>query len=316
MRKGQNPAKFVNSVAKPSPITVAVLSYIPYVGGFYADALKVLDSCLTSIRNETILEFDLMVFDNGSCKEVQQYLLDEQNTGNVQFVILSKKNLGKGGAWNIIFEAAPGDVIAYADSDVLFHKNWLSKSKEILDHFPNVGMVTSRPFITKKELITSTIHWANETEGATVECGKFVPWETFAEFNLSLGQDLEKIKIDYEESNIEKIIYKDKIAFAGASHWQFLTTKSIIQQFLPFDMDRPMGQVRQLDQRMNENGFLRLMTPEPLADNMSNSLEKMEIQKAQEKDSQKKKSRIIDIPIIKRFLLFIHHRIFITYYDR
>ena len=316
MRKGQNPAKFVNSVAKPSPITVAVLSYIPYVGGFYADALKVLDSCLTSIRNETKLEFDLMVFDNGSCTEAQQYLLNEQNAGNIEFLILSKKNLGKGGAWNIIFEAAPGDTIAYADSDVLFHKDWLSKSKEILDHFPNVGMVTSRPFITKKEYITSTIQWANETNEVKIESGKYVPWETFAEFNLSLGQELENIKRDYEESNIEKIEYKNLVAFAGASHWQFLTKKSTIQQFLPFEMDRPMGQVRQLDQRMNENGFLRLMTNEPLANNMSNSLEKMEIQKAQEKDSQKKKSRIIDIPIIKRFLLFIHHRIFIAYYDR
>ena len=316
MRKGQNPAKFVSTVAKPASITVAVINYIPYLEGFYADSLKVLDACLSSVRNETKLKFDVLVFDNGSCEEAQHYLLEEQKAGNIQFLILSKANLGKGGAWNIIFEAAPGEFIAYADSDVLFHKDWLSSSKEILDHFPNVGMVTARPFITKKELITSTIEWANDTEGVTVESGKFVPWETFAEFNLSLGQDIENIKKDYQDSNIEKIVYKDKTAFAGASHWQFLTTKSIIQQFLPFDMDRPMGQVRQLDQRMNEKRYLRLMTPEPLAENMSNSLEKMGVQKAEEINSQRKSVRFIDLPFIKRFLLFIHHRIFIAYYDR
>ncbi len=59
---------------------------------------------------------------------------------------------------------------------------------------------------------------------------------------------------------------------AGASHWQFTAYKSTLQQFLPFDMSRPMGQVRQLDQRMNEAGLLRLMVSDPLAMNMSNTL--------------------------------------------
>lgn len=316
MRKGQNPAKFVNTVAKPAKITVVVLSYIPYLSGFYADALKVLDACLSSIKNESKLEFDLMVFDNGSCVEVQDYLLREQRSGNLQFLILSDKNLGKGGAWNIIFVAAPGEIIAYADSDVYFHEDWLSKSVNILETFPNVGMVTSRPFITKKEYITSTVQWAQNSNEVRIESGKFVPWEVFAEFNLSLGQNLNDIQNDYDQNDIEKISYKNQIAFAGASHWQFLAKKTIIQQFLPFAMDRPMGQVRQLDERMNDAGFLRLMTAEPLADNMSNSLEKLGVSVAEGKENVKRSLRIIDLPIIKRFLLFIHHRIFIAYYDR
>ena len=46
MRKGQNPAKFVKQVAQPQRITVAVLNYIPFLSGFYAQTLDVLKTCL------------------------------------------------------------------------------------------------------------------------------------------------------------------------------------------------------------------------------------------------------------------------------
>jgi len=39
MRIGQNPGKYMKEVAKPERITVAVLNYIPFLSGFYADTL-------------------------------------------------------------------------------------------------------------------------------------------------------------------------------------------------------------------------------------------------------------------------------------
>ncbi len=318
MRKGQNPAKFVQTVARPSNITVAVLSYIPYLNGFYAKSLEVLDTCLKSLRKETKLDFDLLVFDNGSCKEVQNYLLSEKEKGNIQFLFLSDKNLGKGGAWNIIFDAAPGEYIAYADSDILFHDDWLTKSKIILDTYPNVGMVTARPYITDQEFLTNTIKWAKETNEVNVEVGKLISRESITKFLLSLGRTEEEITEEYESNDVYKFIYNDQTAIAGASHWQFLTKKSVIQKFLPFDMSRPMGQVNRLDKRMNELGYLRLMTPEELVDNLSNTLDEntMEKLKAGKQKPKKLIYRVLDFPIIKSILLFLHHRIFLAYFDR
>jgi hypothetical protein len=54
--------------------------------------------------------------------------------------------MGKGGAWNSMLQAAPGEIIAYTDNDAFFYPGWLSKSLAVLEIFPNVGMVTSRPF--------------------------------------------------------------------------------------------------------------------------------------------------------------------------
>ena len=126
MRIGQNPAKFVKEVAQPARITVAVLNYIPFLSGYYADMLNVLAACLTSIWDNTDLDYDLMVFDNGSCEEVIKYLRDAQDAGKIQYLILSEKNLGKGGAWNIILSSAPGEIIAYTDNDCQFSHGWLS----------------------------------------------------------------------------------------------------------------------------------------------------------------------------------------------
>jgi len=272
MRIGQNPAKSAKEVARPEKVTVAVLNYIPMLSGFYAETLDVLKVCLNSLYENTVTPHDLMVFDNGSCREVQQYLLEEHLAGRIQFLVLSEKNLGKGGAWDVIFSSAPGEVIAYTDSDALFSKGWLEASLEILNTFPKVGMVTSRPFRTREELMNRTLEWAQNEPDAAVTDGQLLPWRTFLEFNLSLGAEEADIRQRYEATRDVRITYHGVTAQVGASHWQFVAKKEVLLKFVPFQMDRPMGQVLRLDEAMNAAGYLRLMTAEPYAMNMSNTL--------------------------------------------
>ncbi|MBQ4513592.1 MAG: glycosyltransferase family 2 protein [Anaerolineaceae bacterium] len=313
-RIGQNPAKFVKDVAKPARITVAVLNYIPFLSGFYAEMDGVLKACLNSIYKTKIDEpFDILVFDNGSCDEIKQFLLQEQAEGRIQYLFLSEKNLGKGGAWNIIFEGAPGEIIAYTDNDCLFTPEWLSRSVNILETYPNVGMVTARPFRTNPELYTSTIKWADSTVDVTHEQGDIISFEVFREFDLSLGQSEEEIQKHYQETTDHKLTYRGINALVGASHWQFTSYKDKLHEFLPFQMNRPMGQVKQLDTRMNEKGYLRLMTDTPCAMNMSNTLD--DSRKVAE-TAEKKKSAIAENPVVKKVLLGMYNRIFHLYYDK
>jgi hypothetical protein len=82
-------------------------------------------------------------------------------------------------------------------------------------------------------------------------------------------------------------------------------------------MDRPMGQVRQLDQRMNEQGLLRLMTPEPLMMNMSNTLPGGKILPERKAETPKKSGllrRLLDLPPTRKILLGLYDRIFDAYY--
>jgi len=322
MRKGQNPAKFVKDVARPEQITVALLNYIPFLSGFYAETLDVLKASLESMRKDAGLPFDLMVFDNGSCEEVREYLVNEKEEGRIQYLILSEKNMGKGGAWNVMLTGAPGEIIAYTDADVLFSPNWLSRSVEILDTFPNVGMVTARPFRTPPEFYETTLKWARDN--AVLDEGQFILWETFLEFNLSLGQTEEENRKVYAETKDWRIQYKGVTALAGASHWQFTAYKSTLQQFLPFEMDKPMGQVRQLDKRMNDAGLLRLMVSDPLAMNMSNTLGylrgeldggKVKSNKQKVKSKTGLAKRVLELGLIKKILLAVYNKIFNWYYS-
>ena len=83
-------------------------------------------------------------------------------------------------------------------------------------------------------------------------------------------------------------------------------------------MDKPMGQVRQLDKRMNDAGLLRLMVSDPLAMNMSNTLGYL---RGELKQTGKKKKRIsfgkrvLELGPIKKILLAVYNKIFNWYYS-
>ena len=131
--------------------------------------------------------------------------------------------------------------------------------------------------------------------------------------NLPLNKETASQQTLAATSGEEKAI----VAFAGASHWQFTAYKSTLQQFLPFDMDKPMGQVRQLDKRMNDAGLLRLMVSDPLAMNMSNTLGYLRGELGNQKVKSKVSfaNRVLELAPVKKVLLAVYNNIFNWYYS-
>jgi len=322
MRIGQNPAKSIDHVPQPARVTIAVVTYAPFLSGYYAQSLEVLKACLGSIwqnsphrdADSDSAPYDLMVFDNASCPEVRQYLLDAHKQGLIQYLVLSDRNQGKGGAWNTIFQGAPGEVIVYADSDVHFSPGWLEHSLQILDTFPNVGMVTALPLRTPEKYYTNTLEWAQNTPDAYLEKGQFVAWEIFKQHTDSVGVSAEKSREWFQESIDWRIQYQDVCAYMGAAHFQFTAQKEALQSVLPFKMDRPMGQVRSLDQKLNDAGYLRLTTCEPFVKHMGNRLDSAQ-EEINSSWSTNTRKRLANSPPIRRSLLWVYDRIFRLYFE-
>lgn len=324
MRVGQNPAKSIEQVPQPARVTVAIVTYIPFLNGYYEQSLDVLKVCLGSIWQNTTLPYDLLVFDNASCGAVRDYLQGAQQQGKIQYLVLSDRNVGKGGAWNLIFQGAPGEIVAYADSDVYFFPEWLEESLALLESFPKVGMVTSRPLRTPETYYTSTLTWAKDTPGVVAEKGQFMSWEIYQEHTDSLGVTVGQARQWFQDTYDWRIQYKTLTAYIGAAHFQFVAYKNVLLSLAPLKMDRPMGQVRSLDEKLNNEGYLRLTTAERLVKHLGNRLESSGLdvpEKTHRSDSQRGRfsafgRKLRNLPIVRRSLLWLYDQIFRMYFSK
>jgi glycosyltransferase involved in cell wall biosynthesis len=252
MRVGQNPAKSIRHVAQPEKVTVAVTAYIPFLGGYYAHSLEVLKVCLGSILANTDQPFDLMVFDNASCPEVVGFLETLRDQGKIQFLILSGKNVGKVGAWNAIFGAAPGEYIAYSDMDVYYYPGWLSKHLEVFEAFPEAGTVAGLPRRGDLPLYTNTIRQLASLNDTMVEQGRLIPDEWILDHAHSLGKTQESIADEFDLNDYRisgkayRVCYWYPLPIYGSS--------GCGQKILPFPNERPMGNsVAHFDQAVDGN---------------------------------------------------------------
>lgn len=307
MRIGQNPIKSIENIESPASVTVVVISYIPFLAGYYEESLEILKRCLCSIQAGDEGDFDLLVFDNGSCEEVGQYLHEEQAAGRIQYLMQSSRNLGKAGAWNIALAAAPGEFIIYADSDVLFLPGWLKGHLDVLEAFPQAGMVTGMPLLSPQKYSTATKAWARKNKFVKIEEGQLITWEDFWRHARSLGDEEAGARKFYDANPAIQILAMGQKLFMGAAHFQFAARKKVLMEILPIPAERPMGRVRLLDEAINAKGYLRLSTSEWYVEHMGNRLP----DEAKKAEISKRKNKFLwQRPLIRKILQGVYSRIF------
>lgn len=338
-RIGINPARGKSIQHRPpARITVALLTYIPDLSGYFEGRLEILKLVLESLRQHTPIEHDLLVFDNGSCKEVTEYLLACNRAGEIDYLFLSEKNIGKINAFRIFFNAAPGEIIAYSDDDILFYPNWLEAQLQILEAFPNAGMVSGVPVRNASKHAMSSLdkNVLTEAAGISISNEKRIPDDWEIDWALSTGRDPEA-HLHATQDHLDLVLRTTDPhsgntceAIGSANHFQFISRKQVILQALPTTWSgKMMGSMVELDEAIDQLGYLRLSTPERYTRHLGNVMSEEILQEAQKMElitedlaekkivsqtslnrSERKRHWLLRIPGSRRLLVAIYHRIF------
>jgi len=279
-RIGINPARGKNTQARPQRVTVAMVTYIPELSGYFEHRLDVLRLSLASLAAHTSVAHDLMIFDNDSCAEAVGYLQDLQAQGTLSYLIRSVRNLGKIDALRILFSAAPGEIIAYSDDDILFYPGWLEAHLRIVEAFPQTGMVSGVPVRNAAGHAHASLDAlaAAPPAGLQVERRRCIPDEWEADWALSTGRD-PQAHLQATQQDLDLLLRQQAPngtiveATGAANHFQFVARKERILAALPSQWTgKLMGSMIELDEAIDGQGWLRLSTLQRYTRHLGNTL--------------------------------------------
>ncbi len=273
MRKGQNPAKDKLPAYRPPRLGVALLVYIPSPAGYYAHAMEILGYQIASLHTSTGAEFDLLVFDNGSCAEARAELERLHSAGWIDFLVASRHNLGKIGALNWVLAAMPNELVCYADSDVLFRPGWFDASLKILEVFPDPGMVSAQPCLDDVLRGAGTAQRTLEADPRFRLASEPLDPRVVEEYALGVGMNAERLA-RLKAAGVQTVteVRSGVRAVIGATHMQFIMPRRVAHRVVPLPVTFGLGREEDhnFDLKVDQAGALHLSTLEAYVWHMGN----------------------------------------------
>jgi glycosyltransferase involved in cell wall biosynthesis len=321
-RIGINPNRGQQSGYQPSRVTLAMLTYLPNEAGYFAERQAVTRLSLDSLIAHTPKPNDLIVFDNGSCPELVNYLCHLRDQGLINYLILSSSNIGKISALQVIFRVAPGEIVAYSDDDVFFLPGWLDAHLKIMETYPRVGLVTGFYIRSHLRYATHSIEaFANQPD-VQVSRGLLIPHEIEQHYIDNMGRSPDSYQQEVNGLEDIQFSYKGVNALASAGHHQFVTPRQLMLEVLPTWDNNLMGKMIELENAFDQRGYLRLSTPTPVTRLLGNVISPENAAEARclglstQVGSVTKSQRgliswIIHLPLIKRLTLGLYNRLHI-----
>jgi glycosyltransferase involved in cell wall biosynthesis len=276
MRLGQNPAKNGLLAYHPAQLGIMLVTYIPTLSGYFSDSLEIFKTQLASLHKNTPTDFNILVFDNGSCQEIQDALQKLQSDGLIDWLTLSRHNLGKTGALNWGIRAMPNEIICYSDGDVYFRSGWYEHSLNILETFPRCGMVTAQPCYFDSLAGKGKAYISLEELKQIEVSSRLADVAATEEYVRSIGDNPElRTRYANHEWQIVRNPIKNVEAVIGASHFQFLAQKSLLEQITPFPSIHGLNREDdyQIISRIDQMGFMQLSTEKPYVYHMGNKID-------------------------------------------
>lgn len=160
-----------------APPTVSVI-IINYNGG---GILPVIRESISSIKNQTMSDWELILVDDGSTDGSNEFLSSFASDGGIRFVQGSHR--GVGSARNLGLEIARGRYLAFLDNDAIPAKDWLEQVVTFCEAHPECGAGASLVFFADRSgVINSAGSVLNElAHGKGVGSQELYPYCTLPE---------------------------------------------------------------------------------------------------------------------------------------
>lgn len=251
-----------------APYIASSIVHLPNFEGYHEQRFEVVKTSLTTMRENAGLDCQILIWDNGSCQEFRDWLLNEYKP---DYVVLSN-NVGLSNARAGLIRMLPPDVIlGVADDDMYYYPDWFKAQVELMKYFPNVGQVSGYPVRTQMRWGNRrTLEWARKV--AVVEEGSFIPSEWDRDYCTSIGRDYEWHK-KYTENDMDKrITYRGVQAYAFAHHCQFICKVKLLANLMNFTTEA-MSDDKPFDWAVDTTGMLRLTTINRYTRHMGNVMD-------------------------------------------
>jgi hypothetical protein len=268
MRVGVNPLRDSMAPDKAPKVVAAVITHLPNQIGYHKKRLAIVKACLQSMRENAGMKCDVMVWDNGSCNELKDWLVSSYHPS---YMMLSP-NIGKGSAKAGILRMFPENtMVGISDDDMLFYPGWLDEQVKLIRHFPNVGAVSGYPCRRMIKNNSSTLKWADEN-GAAVTIGRSIPDEWEIDYAVSIEYDPQEW-LDFTKDDTDTMIeYLGVKAYATAHHCQAVYVAGRVVGLTNWDSMAAAAE-GPWDEAIDQAGMLRLATVERMSRHMGNIID-------------------------------------------
>lgn len=218
MRLGFNPNRDKLKKADDFFHHVVIPVYIPDAEGYFKNSFKILKLCLESLFKTCHPKTFVSIVNNGSSKEVQNYLNELLIQGSIHELIHTH-NIGKLNAVLKGFSGHDFTFVTVSDCDVLFLNNWQKETYNVFEKFPKTGAVCPTPSSRSLKNHTSNI-WFDLLLSKSLRFTKVKNPAALKAFAESVGNPNM-----YHNCHLEKyltVANGDFRAVVGAGH--FITT--------------------------------------------------------------------------------------------
>jgi hypothetical protein len=263
-----------DQVPSPADVLAVVVVYVPHLRGYFTNRLAVVRLSLESLCRQKPAETKLLVFDNGSCTEVRGLLAGMLQDGRIDFMVRSRSNIGTPAAIGIIFRLGLRPVIAYGDDDVFYGPGWLEPQLDVLARFPMAGMVSGVATLDGADhAVDGTLQALRSDRRVTLDLEGRIPEAWEQDWALSTGRDPTQRGAEARATSVPRLEADGIRLFVGATHFQYVGWAERLAACLPREWPTSlMGNMRDLDEAMNRQGYLRLSTAERHVRHMGNAV--------------------------------------------